>query len=139
MMITGWTVLTSSHVTFFFLSRIQSIHIRFEENVVVQPVLSVLISSNFIGLNSDHWSTQFFSWRCQKTSRSTNYGWWRQSCLPLIITVATAANLRSLDLSLIINLMVDWPKFESFLCPFDTKFNQNGMFPIQERLSEHHH
>ena len=37
---------------------------------------------------------------------------------PLINTLATVANLRSLHLSLIINLIVTWPKFEFFLHPY---------------------
>ena len=49
---------------------------------------------------------------------------------PVIITVATVGNLRSLDLSLIINLIVEWPNFESFLYPYLVFWYQ--IYPIRD-------
>ena len=122
MMITEWNTLMSSHITFFFHLRTKPIHITFEKmqwssqfKHFKNNIMSVLLSSNFIHLNSKNWSTQLFSWRCKKwVGPLIMHDDARVLCL-VIINLATVANLRSLHWSLIISLIVNWPKFVSFL------------------------
>ena len=110
---------------FFFFLRIEPIHIRLKNpqwssrfQHFKNNITSVLLSINFVGLNSNLWSTRLFRRRGQKRVGPLIMHADMRIVHPVIITLATVANPKSLHLSLIINLIVDWSKFESFLYPY---------------------
>ena len=125
MMITGCTTLSSSQVTFFFLLWTESIHVGIKKpsGPPGSDIFKILKHLHFYPPISLVWlktigRPNFFAGRCKTwvgpilTCNDT------EVFHLVIITLATVANLRSLDLSLIINLNVDRLKLQSLFYPY---------------------
>ena len=115
-----------SHITFFFLLWTEPTHIKFRKTLWSTCFWYLKHQSICTSILQFHWSNQKLLVHQTFLQEGVRFGWdltliFNLMCddigvfHPVIIILATVANLRSLDLSLTINLIVDSPKFRCWL------------------------